>query len=321
MSSNGVVSAGTRQAPWQLAEPWGANGRLTLLPDGWTHWIEFGSQSEGPPIVLVHGLGGSHLNWVLIGPQLAVDRRVLAPDLRGFGLTPPGRHLATIPTNLKMLHYFIEEVAGEPVILVGNSMGGMLSILYAHAHPENVAGLALISPALPARLHMPDLRVAGQVLTYAIPGLGQAYLKQLHGLVPPRQLVRQVIDLCYADPSRADPAMVEAVVRLANLRDDMPGSADCMVTATRSLMRVASQPLRYWAAMAALHMPVLLVGGTGDRLVPAAAIAVASARNPDWQTVIIEDVGHTPQLEAPQTVIEIVQDWLDQHPGLTQVLG
>jgi pimeloyl-ACP methyl ester carboxylesterase len=316
MSSNGVVNAATRSAPWQLAEPWGAHGWLSLLPDGWTHWIEFGSQGKDPPLVLVHGLGGSHLNWVLVGPHLAAGRRVLAVDLRGFGLTPPGRNMATIPTNLKMLHHFITEMAGEPVILVGNSMGGMLSILYAHAHPQSVAGVALISPALPARLHMPDLRVAGQVLTYAIPGLGQAYLKRLHGLVPPRQLVQQVIELCYADPSRADPVMVEAVIRLANLRDDMPGSADSMVTATRSLMRVASRPVRYWAAMAALRAPVLLVGGTGDRLVPAAAIATAAERNPDWKTVIIEDVGHTPQLEAPQKVIEIVQGWLDQHPCL-----
>jgi pimeloyl-ACP methyl ester carboxylesterase len=321
MSSNGVVSAATRRAPWQLAEPWGANGCLSLLPDGWTHWIEFGSRTEGPPLVLVHGLGGSHLNWVLVGPQLAASRRVLAPDLRGFGLTPPGRHMATIPTNLRMLHHFIEEIAGQPVILVGNSMGGMLSILYAHAYPENVAGLVLISPALPARLHMPDLRIAGQVLTYAIPGLGQAYLRRFHGLVPPRQLVQQVIELCYADPSRADPDMVEAVVRLANLRDDMPGSADCMVTATRSLMRVASQPVRYWAAMGALSAPVLLVGGTGDRLVPAAAIAVAADRNPGWEKVIIEDVGHTPQLEAPHAVIQVMQDWLDRHPGLTHVVG
>jgi pimeloyl-ACP methyl ester carboxylesterase len=316
MSGNGVVSAATRQAPWQLAEPWGGHGCLSLLPDGWTHWIEFGSDSDGRPLVLVHGLGGSHLNWVLTGPQLATGRRVLAPDLRGFGLTPPGRHMATIPTNLTMLHHFIEEIAGEPVILVGNSMGGMLSILYAHAHPENVAGLALISPALPARWHMPDLRVAGQVLTYAIPGLGQAYMKRLHGLVPPRQLVQQVIELCYADPSRADPVMVEAVVRLATLREDMPGSADCMLTATRSLMRVASQPVRYWAAMAALSVPVLLLGGTGDRLVPAAAITTAAERNPGWQTVIIDGVGHTPQLEAPQVVIDIIQGWLDQHPSL-----
>jgi pimeloyl-ACP methyl ester carboxylesterase len=115
--------------------------------------------------------------------------------------------------------------------------------------------------------------------------------------------------------------MVEAVVRLANLRDDMPGSADCMVTATRSLMRVAGQPVRYWAAMAALSVPVLLLGGTGDRLVPAAAIAVAAERNPCWETVIIEDVGHTPQLEAPQAVIGVVQDWLDRHPDLSPVLG
>ena len=89
-----------KPAPWAFAAPWGARGYVSDL-DGPVHWIEFspapGDGQDGTPIVFVHGLGGSHLNWCLIGPQLAAGRRAVALDLHGFGLTlapaarPPSR--------------------------------------------------------------------------------------------------------------------------------------------------------------------------------------------------------------------------------------
>ena len=66
----------TKPAPWTFASPWGARGYVSDL-DGPVHWIEFGDEGtpgrDGTPIVFVHGLGGSHLNWCLIGPELAAD--------------------------------------------------------------------------------------------------------------------------------------------------------------------------------------------------------------------------------------------------------
>ena len=83
--------AATQPAPWAFAAPWGAHGYVTDL-DGPVHWVEFGPGEDPgrdePPVVFVHGLGGSHLNWCLIGPQLAANRRAVALDLHGFGLTP-----------------------------------------------------------------------------------------------------------------------------------------------------------------------------------------------------------------------------------------
>jgi pimeloyl-ACP methyl ester carboxylesterase len=308
----GLVPAGTYEAPYQLAAPWGARGYVSPLARP-VHWIEFGTETAGPPIVFVHGLGGSHLNWTLVGPELGAGRRTLALDLSGFGLTQGFRRTATIDANLALLDQFIREVAGEPAILIGNSMGAMLSILQAAARPDSVAGLILIAPALPPRLRPPDLRVARELLTYAVPGLGQAYLKALHDMATPPQLVRRVIELCFADPGRADPAMVAAAVELAEIRQNVRGKDESLLAAARSLMKVASQSQRYWAKMASLRGPVLLIGGTGDRLVPAASIRAAAARNPGWQTVIIEDVGHTPQLEAPRELIAVAADWLDRH--------
>ncbi|HEV3287653.1 MAG TPA: alpha/beta fold hydrolase, partial [Streptosporangiaceae bacterium] len=162
----------TRPAPSAFAAPWGARGYVTDL-DGPVHWVEFGQdrdpgQDDEPPIVFVHGLGGSHLNWCLIGPALAASRRVVALDLHGFGLTPGTRGTSTVQRNARLLDRFVREVTGTPVILAGNSMGGLISILQTATEPDTVGGLVLIDPALPLPRRAPDRQVGGQFLMYAL---------------------------------------------------------------------------------------------------------------------------------------------------------
>lgn len=65
--------------------------------------------------------------------------------------------------------------------------------------------------------------------------------------------------------------------------------------------------------MSSLAQPVLLIHGDRDRLVPVAAARTAAAANPKWDTVILHDIGHTPQLEYPDAVIHSVSRWLDRH--------
>jgi pimeloyl-ACP methyl ester carboxylesterase len=313
--------ADTGQAPWAFAAPWGARGYVTDL-DGPVHWIEFGpsedSGQEGlptkpdkPPIVFVHGLGGSHLNWCLIGPHL--DRRAVALDLRGFGLTPGTRETATVQANARLLDRFLREITGTPVILVGNSMGGLVSVLQTAAAPDTVAGLVLIDPALPLPRQAPDRQVAGQFLLYALPGFGELYLRTVQSRRPPQLAVQRVIELCFADPSRADPAILTASIALAAHRQAELARDESFLAASRSLMRVVGRRRHYWAMMAAIRVPVLLIGGDADRLVPVASMRQAGARNPRWETVILPGVGHTPQLEVPDNVIGTLRDWLGRY--------
>ncbi len=308
------TAAPAKPAPWAFAAPWGARGYVTDL-DGPVHWIEFGSpgRQAKTPIVFVHGLGGSHLNWCLVGPRLAEDRRAVALDLHGFGLTPGGRFTATVQRNAALLGQFVREVTGTPVILVGNSMGGLISILHATAAPETIRGLVLIDPALPLPPRAPDRQVGGQFLLSALPGLGELYVRSVMARRPPGQAVQRVVELCFADPSRADPAMLAASVALATERQDRDHTDAAFLAASRSLMRVVGQRRRYREMMAAVQVPVLLIGGEADRLVPAAAIRQAAARNPRWETVMLPGVGHTPQLEVPDNVIGTLRDWLGQH--------
>jgi pimeloyl-ACP methyl ester carboxylesterase len=316
----GSAPGGTSPAPDQFAARWGARGYVTPL-DGPVHWVEWSSgqgaqdtaQNGPPPVVFVHGLGGSHLNWCLVGPQLAAGRRAVALDLHGFGLTPGTRRTATVRANARLLDRFIRQVAGPPVILVGNSMGGLISVLHTVAAPDTVAGVVLIDPALPLPRRAPDPLVAGQFLLFMLPGPGELLVRTLSRRTP-EQAVRQLVELNFADPSRADPAMVAASVDLAReRRDDQAGARareQSLLAATRSLLRVVGRSGRYWEMTKGITVPVLLIGGESDRLVPIAAMRRAAARNPRWETAFLAGVGHTPQLEVPGAVTGTIGDWL-----------
>ena len=315
-----VTPPRTTQAPWEFAAPWHARGYITQF-DGPVHWIEFAAANTGenqdrstePPIVFVHGLGGSHLNWCLIGPRLAATRRAFALDLHGFGLTPGTRGNSTVQANQRLLDRFVREVAGTPVILAGNSMGGLISLLQTAAAPDTVQGLVLLDPALPLPPTKPDWAVAGQFLLQAVPGIGEFYVRKTQTGQSPQVAVQRLIELCFADPSRADPAMVTASIALASQRQGEPDRERTFLAASRSLLRVTGRRRRYREMMAGVRVPVLLFGGDADRLVPVAAIRQAGARNPRWDTVVLAGVGHTPQLEVPDVVVGTVQDWLDRH--------
>jgi len=318
--------AGTRPAPWDYAAPWGARGYITDL-DGPVHWIEFtaeeptaeaGKAESQPPIVFVHGLGGSHLNWCRLGPHLAAGRRAVALDLRGFGLTPGLRVNSTVQANARLVDRFIREVVGEPVILVGNSMGGLISVLETSTNPDVIKGVVLLDPALPLPPQKPDWEVSGQFLLYALPGLGEFAVAKLMASVAPEKAVQQLVQLCFADPSRADPEMIRAEVALSTKRHpatpaQATARARIFLAAARSLLRVLSRRQRYAKTMAGIDVPVLLIGGEDDRLVPVAAMRQAAARNPRWESVFLAGVGHTPMLEVPDAVTTAIKDWLDRH--------
>src|SRR3954447_14690481 len=86
--------------------------------DGPVHYVDFGGAPAGPTFVLVHGLGGSHLNWELLAPRLTGHGRVLAVDLPGFGLSESGERPATVPANVRVLKRFLEVVARPPAVLI-----------------------------------------------------------------------------------------------------------------------------------------------------------------------------------------------------------
>jgi pimeloyl-ACP methyl ester carboxylesterase len=125
------------------------------------HYVGWDGPAERT-FVLVHGLGGSHLSWLLVGPGLAEHGRVLALDLCGFGRTGRDGRRSRLTDQRALVSRFVREVAGSgPVVLVGNSMGGGISMLQAALEPASVQGLVLSNSIFPPRAELCPHQVAG----------------------------------------------------------------------------------------------------------------------------------------------------------------
>jgi pimeloyl-ACP methyl ester carboxylesterase len=281
----------------------------TVDLDGPVHYADFGG--SGRPIVLVHGLGGSSVNWLAVGPRLSALGRVVALDLAGHGRTRSLGRGASVGQNRRLLGRFLDAVAREPAVLMGNSMGGYLSLAEAAAEPRKVASLVLVNPAVPlAPGTRMDPRVFALFAGTAIPLLGGALMRR-RGRLGPEQSVRDILALCCVDPSRVARDVVDAHVALARDRAaDSRLNARDFLAAQRSLMMRLVRRRRFYRMVAPIRAPALIVQGRRDRLVRLeAARALATAR-PDWSLVVLDDVGHVPQLEAPDEFLAAVEPWL-----------
>ena len=102
---------------------------------------------EGPPLTLVHGLGGAAVNFTKLAPILARRRRVLIPDLPGHGLSEPFEHVKGIATYSRHVHKVAELEGMLPGAVLGYSMGGVVALRLAVEEPEDVTALVLVAPA------------------------------------------------------------------------------------------------------------------------------------------------------------------------------
>ena len=297
------------QSAGGLGAPPAGISRWTDL-NGPVRYLDFGGPADGPVIVCVHGLGGSAVNWTAIAPLLTGTCRVLAPDLAGHGLTQSLGRGTDVASNRALLHRFIRSVADGPVILMGNSMGGMISLLEASAAPASVAGLVLLDPALPVVAARPDPVVAAMFALYLTPGLRQ--LVQSRRRQAPAELVASILRLCCADPSLVPADVIAGHVEVAAERARFPGIEHDFARAVRSVVRTVGYPhgRAYRRRIGTVTCPVLLIHGAEDRLVPVAAARAAARSNPAWSVHEFPGVGHVPQLEAPRQTADAILAWL-----------
>jgi pimeloyl-ACP methyl ester carboxylesterase len=252
--------------------------------DGPVHYVDHGG--TGPVMVLVHGLAGSHSNWIPLAPRLAEIARVYAVDLVGFGITPPAGRRATVQSNRDVIADFAEAVSpGHPVTLIGNSMGGLISLLAAERYPEVVDGLVLIDPALPP------------------PSVGSID-------VPPDVMVQETMSLLCAQPDRVPEDAVEAALAMATLRREMDWAPRAFTEAGRSIAAVMMRRRTFQRLVHRVSCPVLLLHGECDRLVPVEASRRLAAERPDWTFQVFPGVGHVPQIEAPDGVAAAIDGWM-----------
>jgi pimeloyl-ACP methyl ester carboxylesterase len=287
--------------------------RCTIDLDGPTAYREW----AGPPettFVLVHGLGGSHLNWVQAAPGLSGLGRVLALDLPGFGWSPLAGRGAGLMDQRRLVSRFIGELAPGPVVLGGNSMGGAIAILEAAVEPEAVRRLILTASVFPwARGGWPHPAVIGAFAMYDTPGIGERLVGARVRRLDPERVVRIAFRLTTVDPRRIPEEIVRLNVDLLRERQDEPDAARAYVEAARSLLRLGRRPDVARRALDAIRAPVLVLHGRRDRLVPVAFAQATLARYPAWRGRIFPDLGHVPQMEDPGRWISEVAGWLSEE--------
>ena len=276
------------------------------------HRVEYGGPEDGQRVVLVHGLGGSHANWAALGPLLADTTRPVALDLAGFGYTPGTRKTAHVAANARLLARFLREEIGEPAVLVGNSMGGMISIITAAANPELVSGVVLLDPVLPrARGARVDPAAITGIVMALMPIVGPRLLTRRRSAVDARQRALSTLSNCYADISRLTDEQLEVEVELTETAEAAgltPVAA--YVGAARSLVLYGAGR-RYRREMAAITAPVLLLHGTHDRLVSVTAADAAARAHPTW-TYQRQNGGHVPHMELPVETTHTIMAWLQE---------
>lgn len=286
--------------------------------DGPVHYVDHGGPADGPLLVCVHGLGGSLVNWAALAPLLTGSCRVVALDLAGFGRTRAGGRGTSVHANRELLHRFLHGVTGTPVILVGNSMGGLISILQASDEPDTVAGLVLIDPALPVGPSArPDPRVAAAFAVMSVPAVGRRLLARRRAATTAEQAARSTLQLCVVDLDRVPQHLLDAHVDVAEQRRGIDTADAELMSAAQSLVWVLLNRRSYEARMRSIRVPVLLLQGARDRLVPVAAARATAAANPWWTYAEAPDLGHVPQLEDADWTAAQITAWLDEHDPRT----
>lgn len=266
--------------------------------------------ADGPTFLLVHGLGGSLDNWAAVAPLLARCGTTISLDLGGFGKTEVAPAQASVSANLKLLHAFAQQEIGHPLVVAGNSMGGLLSAQLAARDPELVRGAVLIDPAIPLVFRgYPHRDVVRDFAMTTLPGLSRIAARRLAASTV-RLEVERTIAVVSARWDDIDPALIDRHVALSEYRiQHVRGAGACFEEAAKSLLAMLSHRKRFYSVVGRIQAPVLLLHGDRDKLVNVRCARALAKRNPSWTYVEGSGVGHTPMFDFPQWTTDQIVKW------------
>ena len=279
---------------------------------------------EGPRerALYVHGLGGASTNWTDLAGLLAVRCEGWAVDLPGFGRSqPPPSGSYSVRGHVRAVVDVLEhvvaqpgEAAGRPVHLLGNSLGGLVSLVVAARRPDLVATLTLVSPAMP--VYRVPQAFGRALLLLLLPGVPTLAERRLSG-VTPEQSVRGMLQMCFGEAARVPRERLDAAVEEARERSAQAWANRSLTRSMRGLitsyLRVGSA--NAWRLARSLRMPTLVVWGDRDRLVDPRLAPRLAAAVPDARLLVLETVGHVAMLEAPEETARAVLGLLEDAAG------
>lgn len=285
--------------------------RYLDVGDSPIHWRDYGG--SGPLLVLIHGLGGSIASWDLIGPRLANTHRVVAMDLPGFGLSPPWRDYE-LDTHARAVTRFLEHF-NERATLVGNSLGGLLCEIVAAREPELVESLVLIAPATPPTLPDPNVkpRNATRVVLTSLPGIGVAINRHLVKTRTSKELIDESLDRISHRKSHVPLDLIGSLVETAEMRRKLPWATEAIPRTGASLRKWFVRRSLLVSTIREIKAPTLVVQGLDDPLVSAQSVRWLCSLRSDWTLVQFEGSGHTPQIDAPVRLLNVIEPWLDDR--------
>jgi pimeloyl-ACP methyl ester carboxylesterase len=259
----------------------GVESTVKLVGGHPIHTYRVKGEGKGPPVVLLHGLGGSANGFYKTFHLLAEDFcEIWAPDLPGNGFSPlPAEGPLKLEDQVRLLITFFDDVVKTPVFLVGNSLGGAMSLFLAHEAPDRLKALGLVSPA---GARVDPMRMKSLLDSFQISSTAQARAltrRLFHQAPLPLLLFSGQLKAMYGSPA----------VRSA-ISEVKPSDV------------VTEQMLQ------GLKMPTLLIWGQSEKVLPYESIEYFRAWLPkDAEIKEVKGFGHIPQMEKPKELVMLLK--------------
>jgi len=286
---------------------------LIWEPLTWTwqdHTIRYTVQGQGKPVLLIHGFGASIGHWQKNIPVLAEKGyRVFAIDLLGFGGSDKPALDYTLELWQEQLAAFWQAHINEPTIFVGNSIGGLLSLMMLADYPDLSAGGILLNCAgglnhRPDELNFPlRLVMGGFTKLVSSPLVGEFIFNRIRQ----KSRIRQTLYQVYCDREAVTDELVEMLYQ--------PSSDSGAQKVFASVLTAPAGP-HPASLLPKIQQPLLILWGENDPWTPIAGSTLYQERaKNDEKTEFypISQAGHCPHDEKPETVNSLMLDWLGKY--------
>ncbi|MCW2752855.1 MAG: hypothetical protein JWQ32_266 [Marmoricola sp.] len=285
-----------------------APGTSTLRVGGAPLRVRVSGPADGVPILLIHGIARSLEDWTETQDLLARTHRVISTDLPGFGFSRKGRERPGLPAFGRAMAELLD-AAGvtEPVHVMGNSLGGGVAMTLAVSHPGRVASLTLVnSIGFGAEVNISPLPMTYGALA-SLPGL--------RGTFGPRARAAgaQTIRDLFFDPALATTEQLQHAGKLARQPDFRATFLGTAATLGAPVVGLRTGWRRVLLArVAASGIPVLVVWGDADKILPPRQLDAAKAALPHARTHLFANTGHMPQVEQATAFAELVAAFVEE---------
>jgi pimeloyl-ACP methyl ester carboxylesterase len=258
------------------------------------------TMGQGQPVfVLLHGFGASLYSWQAVMAPLSQHGTVIAFDRPAFGLTErpltwEGQNPYGLEAQVALTVGVLDHFDVQQAILVGHSAGGTVSMKTALAHPERVSALVLVDPAVYSRSVAPAW-VRLLIKTPQMRRLGPLFARQIQARGP------EMIELAWHNPALLQPEMIEVYKKPLQVENWDKALWE---------FTLASRPSGLAEHLNEFTLPVLVITGDDDRIVPTADSLWLASVLPNAELVVITDAGHVPHEERPAAFMDAVSNFL-----------